>query len=282
MTLNELYKKAVLALESIENGETDARIIIKKVLSVNETEFLLSKHLELPDEKIKTIDRMIDKRLSGIPVQYIIGEWDFYGTTFKVNENVLIPRPETEFLCENVIDCLKGKNSPIIADLCAGSGCIGITIKNNVSDSTVILVEKSPEAAEICRQNIADIIGEASVTLINGDIYECEKFTGLPLFDIIISNPPYIKSSEIPTLQTEVLKEPEMALDGGVDGLDFYRLLTEKWTEFLKEDGMFAFECGEEQADDIRALLEKKDFDVIYLKDYNNIDRFVIGKRRKK
>ncbi len=281
MTLNELYRSSVLKLSKIESGGIDVRIIIKKIMSLSETEFLLSKNLELSDEKIKLVGEMTDKRLSGVPVQYIIGEWDFYGTTFRVNENVLIPRPETEILCEYVIDYLREKKSPVVADLCAGSGCIGITVKKNVSDSTVVMIEKSPEAAEICRENIINIIGKDSATLINGDIYECDKFIGLPLFDVIISNPPYIKSSEIPSLQTEVLKEPEMALDGGEDGLDFYRLLAEKWTDRLSEDGIFAFECGEEQADDIRALLEKKNFDVIYLKDYNNIDRFVIGKRRK-
>ncbi len=281
MTLNELYISSVGKLHGIENSSTDVRIIIKKAMSFSETDFLMNKNLELTDERISLIESMVEKRLSGIPVQYIIGEWDFFGTTFKVNENVLIPRPETEILCEYVIDYLKDKKRPVVADLCAGSGCIGITVKNNIDDATVVMVEKSVGAAEVCHENIINILGDSKPLLINGDIFHIEKLGELPRFDVIISNPPYIKSSEIPTLQSEVLLEPEMALDGGADGLDFYRLLAEKWTDYLTDDGLFAFECGEEQAEEIKAILEKKNFDVSFVKDYNNIDRFVIGKRRK-
>ncbi len=280
MTLDELYKSSVKKLDGIENGSTDVRIIIKKFMSFNETDFLMNKNTELTDTQIETVTSMVEKRLSGIPVQYIIGEWDFYGSTFKVNENVLIPRPETEILCEYVIDYLKDKKTPVVADLCAGSGCIGITMKKHIEDARVILVEKSPSAAEVCRNNISSILGKNSALLINGDIFIPENLRTLPLFDVIISNPPYIKSSEIPFLQSEVLTEPKMALDGGEDGLDFYRLLAEKWTDYLTEDGIFAFECGEEQAEEIKIILEKKNFDVHFVKDYNNIDRFVIGKRR--
>ncbi len=281
MTLNELYISSVEKLHGIENSSTDVRIIIKKVMSFSETDFLLNKNLELSDENFSLIESMVEKRLSGIPVQYIIGEWDFFDTTFKVNENVLIPRPETEILCEYVIDYLKDKNCPVVADLCAGSGCIGITVKNNIDDATVVMVEKSVGAAEVCRENIRSILGDNKASLINGDIFFIDSLGKLPLFDVIISNPPYIKTSEIPSLQSEVLLEPEMALDGGEDGLDFYRLLAEKWTGYLADDGLFAFECGEEQADEIKDILEKKNFDVSFVKDYNDIDRFVIGKRRK-
>ncbi len=281
MTLNELYISSVEKLHVIENCSTDVRIIIKKVMSFSETDFLMNKNLELSEESISLIESMVEKRLSGIPVQYIIGEWDFFGVTYKVNENVLIPRPETEILCEYVIDYLKDKKAPIVADLCAGSGCIGITVKNNVDDAMVVMVEKSVGAAEVCRENVTNILGDNKVLLINGDIFCIEKLGKLPRFDVIISNPPYIKSSEIPTLQSEVLLEPEMALDGGEDGLDFYRLLAEKWTGYLADDGLFAFECGEEQAEEIKSILEKKNFDVSFVKDYNDIDRFVIGKRRK-
>lgn len=281
MTLNELYREAVTLLSGMENAENDVRIIIKKVLSFSETDFLLNKNMCLTEEAEALIRLMTEKRLSGVPVQYIIGEWDFYGSTFRVDENVLIPRPETELLCEYVIDYLSDKPAPVIADLCAGSGCIGITIKRHTVNSSVILVEKSFGAAEVCRENIRSILGENEALLINGDIFFPEELGDLPLFDVIVSNPPYIKTSEIPSLQSEVLLEPKMALDGGEDGFDFYRLLAERWTERLTDDGMFAFECGEEQAEYIGLLLEKKSFDVTVVKDYNGIDRFVIGKRRK-
>ena len=281
MTLNDIYREAVLILEGIENAETDVRIILKKVLSFSETDFLLNKNNEISSDEVALINSMISKRLSGIPVQYIIGEWDFYGSTFKVNENVLIPRPETEILCEYVIDYLDGKAHPVVADLCAGSGCIGITVKKHKKDAQVIMIEKSCEAAEVCKDNITGILSGDGAQLINGDIFDLEKFKTLPLFDVIVSNPPYIKTAEIPTLQSEVLREPEMALDGGEDGLIFYRLIVEKWIDHLSCDGLFAFECGEEQADDIRYMLQNKEFEVRIIKDYNDIDRFVIGKRRK-
>ena len=281
MTLNELYISSVNKLHGIENCATDVRTIIKNVMSFSETDFLINKNLRLNEENIALIEGMVDKRLSGVPVQYIIGEWDFYGATFKVNEKVLIPRPETEILCEYVIDYLKDKKGSVVADLCSGSGCIGITVKKNVDDADVVMVEKSVGAYEVCRENIMRILGDDRVTLVNGDIFVIGDLGELPTFDVIISNPPYVKTSEIPVLQSEVLFEPEMALDGGEDGLDFYRLLAEKWTDYLAEDGLFAFECGEEQADEIKSILENKKFDVCFVKDYNNIDRFVIGKRRK-
>lgn len=281
MTLNELYISSVSKLEKIDNSSTEARIILKKAMSFTETDFLLNKNRILTDEEVTTAESMINRRLSGVPVQYIIGEWDFFGKTFKVNENVLIPRPETELLCEYVIDYLKDKSSPVVADLCAGSGCIGITVKDNIASACVYMVEKSSEAYKVCCENAESILGDKSTTVINEDIFCIDKLGDLPLFDVIISNPPYIKSAEIPDLQSEVLLEPEMALDGGEDGLDFYRLIAEKWTDYLADDGMFAFECGEEQAEEIKVILEKKNFSVIFVKDYSDVDRFVIGKRRK-
>ena len=151
MTLNELSKNSSEKLHNIENGTTDARIIIKKVMSVTDTDFFIFGNCVVDDKHIKTVESMVQERLSGIPVQYIIGEWDFYGNTFTVNENVLVPRPETEILCEYVIGYLKNKKNPVVADLCAGSGCIGITVKNEISSADVTMVEKSPEAASVNR-----------------------------------------------------------------------------------------------------------------------------------
>ncbi len=281
MTVNELLRSSAEKLSEKENGYAEAKIIIKKALSYSETDFILNRNTLLTESETVRVYRMIEKRLSGTPVQYIIGEWDFYGLTLTVNENVLIPRPETEILCEYVIDYLKDKKSPIVADLCAGSGCIGITIKKHIADARVVMVEKSVGAAEVCRRNILSVLGENSAELVVGDVFLVDDMADLPCFDMIVSNPPYIKSSEIPHLQSEVLLEPKMALDGGDDGLDFYRLLVEKWTEHLAADGVFAFECGEEQGEHIRSILEKKNFEVDFIKDYNNVDRFVIGKRRK-
>ena len=158
MTLNELYISSVSKLEKIDNSSTEARIILKKAMSFTETDFLLNKNRILTDEEVTAAESMINRRLSGVPVQYIIGEWDFFGKTFKVNENVLIPRPETELLCEYVIDHLKDKSSPVVADLCAGSGCIGITVKDNIASACVYMVEKSSEAYKVCCENAESIL----------------------------------------------------------------------------------------------------------------------------
>lgn len=281
MTIGELHKYYSNILDHIENISTDIRLIIKKVMDFTETDYLLNKDLVPENEKLEIIKTMISQRESGLPVQYIIGEWDFYGSTFIVSQAVLIPRPETEMLCEYVIGLLSERKNVVFADLCAGSGCIGITLKKHLTEARGILLEKSKAAIEICRKNINSIIGEGSVRLIEADVFFPERLDDLPRLDIIVSNPPYIKSSEIPFLQSEVLLEPEMALNGGEDGLDFYRIIADKWTDYLTENGIFAFECGEEQAEDIKPILENKGFDVHFVKDFNDTERFVIGKRRK-
>ena len=227
------------------------------------------------DEEI--IISLTNERMRGIPLQYVIGEWDFMGLTFIVGGGVLIPRPETEILCEYIINNIKGKSKPIVIDLCSGSGCIGLSIANFVSDCYVYLIEKSDKAFKYLRKNREKMSLE-NVTVIQGDIFNVEHlFSILPKADVIVSNPPYIKSSDIPFLQPEVQKEPVMALDGGDDGLVFYRCLCSEWIKHLKEDGVMALECGEDQAESIIHLFKENSFDSKVIKDYNNIDRIVIG-----
>lgn len=280
MTLNSIYSKITDKFERIcENPSFEAKELIKYVCSLNETEFILGRNNSLTDEVLCKIQNLAEKRLNGVPLQYIIGEWDFMGHTFKVGEGVLIPRPETEILCQYVIDALKGKSTPCVFDLCSGSGCIAVSIKLAVPDAAVYAVEKSEDAYRYLETNNKNLCSDSEVTLVNGDIFNIGKFSSLPKADVIVSNPPYINSDDIPTLQKEVSFEPAMALDGGNDGLDFYRFIIAEWKEFLNDNGIFAFECGEKQADDISELLEKNRFDSFIIKDYNNIDRIVIGRR---
>lgn len=279
MKLKELYDSSIEALQEIENAENEVRFIFKKVLSMTDTDLILRKFDEISSENEEKINAMVSLRLSGKPVQHILGEWDFYGHTFKVNENVLIPRPETEILCEYVIDYIKDMDKPYVADLCAGSGCIGLTIKKEVKDAYVNLFEKSIEAVECLTENTKRLCDKQFVAITVGDIFNIDSYETLPEFDVIVSNPPYIKSDEIDSLQKEVQLEPRMALDGGEDGMVFYRFIIENWIRFLKTDGLFAFECGEGQADEIKELLNDKGFNTHILKDYRDVDRFVIGKR---
>lgn len=280
MKLNSIYNEISLRFESVsDNPYFEAKELIKHICNLTETEFLLSRDNEISSENERDIYNCSEKRASGVPLQYIIGEWDFMGHTFKVGEGVLIPRPETEILCQYVIDVLKHKSSPCVYDLCSGSGCIAISIKLNETNTDVYAIEKSTDAYRYLKTNAKNLCMECPITLINGDIFDINSFENLPKADIIVSNPPYIISNEISSLQKEVQFEPVMALDGGNDGLDFYRLIITEWKHFLKADGIFAFECGENQADKIGELLKTNGFDSFNIKDYNNIDRIVIGRR---
>ena len=280
MKLNTIYSEISARFGVIcENPSFEAKELIKHICSLSETEFLLGRNNEISDDATDEILSLAEKRISGVPLQYIIGEWDFMGRTFKVGEGVLIPRPETEILCQYVIDTLKGKKSPCVYDLCSGSGCIAISIKLDTPDADVYAVEKSKDAYFYLNTNNKLLCTDSAVTLINGDIFNINEFKTLPEADIIVSNPPYINSDEIAGLQKEVQFEPAMALDGGSDGLDFYRLIINEWKSLLKSDGMFAFECGENQADAISDILKTNGFDSFIIKDYNDIDRMVIGRR---
>ncbi len=280
MRLNSIYNEICSKISIIcDNPQFEAKELIKYVCNFNETEFLLGRDSEISAHLSERLFDSAEMRLSGVPLQYIIGEWDFMGHTFKVGEGVLIPRPETELLCQYVIDEIKEKSAPCVFDLCSGSGCIALSLKLAKRDTEVFAVEKSADAYKYLRINAEALCAAEPITTINGDIFNIEAFENLPKADIIVSNPPYINTDDISTLQKEVRCEPVMALDGGRDGLDFYRFIISEWKTFLKADGCFAFECGESQATAIGDILKENGFDSFIYKDYNDIDRFVIGRR---
>lgn len=285
MTVREILKetKSILFENDIDNSQNEAYFIVGKALGMKKSDMILNGNVDVGEDKAKKIHEMTEKRLSGKPVQYCIGEWDFYGETYKVGEGVLIPRPETEELCEAVINELKSVESPTVIDLCSGSGCIGLTIKKNTQDATVFLVEKSREALKYLIENADNVCRNEFVSIINGDVLKPLEFEEtFDKVDAIISNPPYIKSAEIASLQSEVQHEPKMALDGGEDGYDFYRVICTQWTDYLKDGGFVALECGEEQAEYICSLFDESEFETEIIKDFNNIDRFVIGRKKLK
>lgn len=282
MTLSALYKATTekLVANGIDDAALEARLIIENVLGISYSEFLLKGNDDIADAVSHEVGAKADRRIAGEPVQYILGEWDFMGFTFKVGQGVLIPRPETEILCEYVLEKIRDISNPTVYDLCSGSGCIGISIKKYRPDAKVILIEKSDEALKYLSENSKALCADAEPVIIQGDILKIENFSHLPEADVIISNPPYIRSNEIPTLQREVQREPTMALDGGEDGLIFYRVLINDWSKKLKADGFMAFECGEDQSEDIMDLFEKISFDSEAIIDYNNIQRIVTGRRK--
>ena len=229
--------------------------------NIDESDFkalcLVCYETKIKNSEIYSTDKEVDeiklypllKRLEkGEPLQYIIGKWDFYESEFFVGEGVLIPRPETEELVDIAVEEAKKLEKPVIYDLCSGSGCIGISIAKKIESSTVFCVEKSEKAFEYLKKNSK---GVSNIYAVLGDIKDSFDF---PSADIIVSNPPYIRTDDIKTLDRELSFEPQMALDGGKDGLDFYRIIKDNYLSKLKSGGLFLFEIGNEQKDDIERL----------------------------
>jgi release factor glutamine methyltransferase len=229
----------------------EARLILAFVLNVNiEKLILISKDDELDEDIVGNYLSLLDKRIRGIPYAYLINNREFMGLDFYVDENVLIPRPDTEILVQCVID-LKKKN---ILDLCTGSGCIAISIAKNIKDANVYASDISEKAIEIAKQNAKNNFVDVRFFISNLFENIDEKF------DVIVSNPPYIKTNVIKELEKEVKSEPNIALDGGVDGLDFYRKIITDAKKYLNNNGYLALEIGYDQKDEVYNLLTKNNY----------------------
>ena len=254
----------------------EARDIILFVTGLNSQEQLLNYKKELTDNEENKVKDILFKRINGYPLQYILGKWTFMGRDFSVGEGVLIPRDDTEVVVLSVIPYLEQNKNLRIIDLCSGSGIIAVTLKCMFPKCEVHALELSEKAMPYLKRNIESLAPD--VILHQGDLnLLCECFED-NYFDLVISNPPYIQSEVIPTLQTEVKREPKMALDGGTDGLDFYRCITQKWSNKLKPGGMMAFELGEGQFDMVKAMMKEKGFENISeYKDLGNIQRAING-----
>ena len=221
---------------------------------------------EYAEKNNENLETLIKRRKNGEPLQYILGEWEFYGYNFKVGKGVLIPRPETEFL----VDLAKEHKPNIVYDLCAGSGCVGIAVAKETR-SKVTAVEKSSTAIEYLRHNIK--LNNVEIEIIQDDILN--PAANYEKADCILINPPYLTESEMNELQTEVTHEPEMALYGGEDGLDFYRGVFELWKGYLKQGGLFAVEVDCEQAREVAKLMKASGFSPQIKKDYSGIERII-------
>jgi release factor glutamine methyltransferase len=253
-----------------KNGEvtdSDGEWIVSILLNVKRSE-LKSNNLVVTKEINDKAIEIAKKRASGTPLWYIIGETEFYGYKIKVDKNVLIPRPETEELCYNALKEIT-ENSTVL-DMCTGSGAIAITI-NKQSGAVVTAVDVSENALEVARENA--IINDAKVEFILSDMFSnVDK-----KYDFILSNPPYIKTGDLASLQEEVKREPSLALDGGEDGLNFYRILSENSHKFLNFSGTMFMEIGIEQEEDvIKLFLENGNYkSAEAIKDINGINRII-------
>ncbi|MBE6622879.1 MAG: peptide chain release factor N(5)-glutamine methyltransferase [Ruminococcaceae bacterium] len=230
---------------------------------------------EISPDCEKKLFSALEKKLSGIPLQYILGEWEFYGERIFCGKGCLIPRPETEFLAEFAIKNLPSGGK--FFDICTGSGCIPVAILKNRPDSFAYCLDISEDALLYARKNCGYHNLDSRMNIINCDAAEFETDEK---FDIILSNPPYIKSCDMKNLSAEVLNEPHIALDGGEDGLLFYRLIVERYTKNLKKGGVFAFEAGEDTSHSVGDILTKSGFFAEYIKDYSGIDRVIIGRKK--
>ena len=225
-----------------------------------------------PDEA-SSLRVLGERRAAREPLQYLLGEWDFMDFTLKVGRGVLCPRADSEVVCEAAIELLQGVPSPRVYDLCAGTGCLGLGIARHVPGADVTCVEKSPDAWPYLTANTAG----SGVRTMQADVFTYYKLLSAECADLIISNPPYLTGPEMGALMPETAHEPAMALDGGADGLDFYRLLTTRYKATLRPGGWLVMEIGYAQAADVLALGETHGWaNGSCRKDYGGNDRVVL------
>ena len=282
-TCGQLLKAAAERLSVLDYSDPvlEARELLGLVLGKDcrsiEFEAVLPQQAE--EETATRLDELIRRRLDGEPLQYILGEWDFYGLRFFVGRGVLIPRLDTELIVELALKLYKNSDSLRILDLCAGSGCIGLALENRLTDAQLTLVENSPDALRYLEKNRKSLASKAEI--VNGDV--CSEELAAKFFDqdLIVCNPPYLTAEDMRCLQTEVRAEPEEALFGGEDGLHFYRTVTRLWKDSLKQGGTLLFEVGASQAEEVTEIMIQHGFrDVRRHRDLAGNYRAVIGSKR--
>lgn len=257
----------------IPDPEVDAALLLSHVTGQPPLSLRLDMTTVLSDDVLTRFDALVSRRLTRQPLQYLLHTQPFLGRDFYVDERVLIPRPETELLAERAIAALREHPHPIALDLCCGSGALAVSMALEVPGAQVHAADLSPDALAVTAKN-AELLG-ASVTLHQGDLFAAVSETA---FDVIVSNPPYIPSADCLTLQEEVHREPMMALDGGTDGLNFYRRIASDAPKFLRPGGVLLLEVGFDQAEAVMALLA--DFaDVRAHEDYQHIPRMIEARK---
>lgn len=266
--------------KGIDASDLEARLLVSSAAGKTSEQFMRDRHLYVADDDYeKAVRALVERRVQGEPIAYILGEWEFYGLPMTVTPDVLIPRVDTEVLADVVIErCKKRQEAMRVLDLCAGTGCVGLAVAMNAPLSRVLLAEKSPEALHICRQNMIRNNMTRRVMNIELDVLDTPPVL-LGGFDIVLSNPPYIPTGDLDKLDGSVRNfEPMIALDGGEDGLVFYRSIASKWRTVLKNGGLLALECGVGQAPAVSAILRKNGFtDIGTYKDTRQIERVVTG-----
>lgn len=279
MTIKEALNEAINLLKksNIENPIQISKIVLANVIGkskeyilINESEILISKFYNEFIEKI-------EKVATGIPLQYVTNTQEFMGMEFFVDENVLIPRADTEVLVEEVLSIIGTQENLEILDMCTGSGAIAVSIAKNTNNCLVYAVDISINALKVAKKNAIKNGVDEKINFLNSNMFE--NIDSNKKFDIIVSNPPYIESKVIPTLDIQVQNEPKIALDGGIDGLDFYKNLLLNSKKYLKEDGVIAMEIGYNQKEAVTNLFKTQYKTVYCKKDLAGNDRVIVCKK---
>lgn len=275
MIYKEVYEqgKRTLKEAQIPEAALDARLLLESICHTNHNDLLAHGEREVETAQYEAYLSLTGRRAQHIPLQQLLGMQDFMGLSFVVNEHVLVPRQDTETLVEEVLRNLH--DGMRILDLCTGSGCILLSLLHYSNDCEGVGTDLSAEALAVARENAGRLLPDAKVSLLQGDLFEPVEGR----FEIIVSNPPYIETDVIETLSPEVRDhEPRMALDGGADGLMFYRRILEQAEQYLVTDGMLFFEIGYNQGEAVSSLMRDKGFyEVEVVKDLAGLDRVVYG-----
>lgn len=281
MTIGEAYRmgRKFLRESGCDSPSFDAGCLFQKAFGLDRQQRILDSDREADEKKTAAYLAMARERTGGRPLQYILGEWPFFGLTLAVGEGVLCPREETELLVREAARRLEGNGRPEILDLCSGSGTVALGLASCFPGAHITAAEKYERAFSYLEKNIAKT-GLSNVKAVHLDLFDpnaAKSFSGL---DAVVCNPPYVRTGEIPGLQREVRREPQEALDGGADGLRFYRALAELWLPELKPGGIAAVEIGEGEAAAVCTLFGTALADLRVLRDFAGYDRVVSGSRK--
>ena len=282
ITYNDLYLTVRRALRDagVEAYGLEARLLVASAAARSVETLLRELQLYTSDAVAQNAEELLRRRLEGEPAAYITGSWEFYGLPMVVNPAVLIPRMDTEVLVKTAVKALHGRKTDArILDLCAGSGCIGCALSRALPGARVLMIDLGPEVLSVCRRNIAMSSVSHRVTCLEADVMQTPPMR-IGSFDLIVSNPPYIPTAELATLDPSVRDfEPIRALDGGEDGLDFYRAILAGWKSLLRDGGRLMFEVGDGQAEEVKKLMHLAGLlGVDSVSDTAGIDRVVYGR----
>jgi len=278
-TLGEVYRQGrrALANQKIEGPGFEADCLFAKVFGLERMERILHADQQADSDKTELFQDLVRQRIGGRPLQYLLGEWPFCGRNFFVGEGVLIPREETELLVQTAAKMLSGAQTPHLVDLCSGTGAVAVSLADLFPGARVDAVEWMDAAFGYLNRNIQRS-GLENIHAVRLDVLNPKSAQLFHNLDGVVSNPPYVREDELPSLQREVQREPREALDGGADGLDFYRAIARYWLPALRPGGVLCVEVGDGQAEQVAHIFDCAGLSNIrFDRDFSGIERVVSG-----